>query len=116
MEGGNLKNPHASDLRRSDARNWGFIVSPLTPEQMEHFRGIISGMSAPDSYKDELIHIIDKIAVSFIDQSFGISSIQLSLSARANFSFLGIQEYATQGKVLDQKPRTENRTPKAPSP
>jgi hypothetical protein len=83
---------------------------------MEHFRGIISNISAPDSYKDELIHILDNIAVSFIDQAFGISSIQLSLSARANFSFLGIQEYATPGTVLERKPRTENHTPKAPSP
>ena len=92
------------------------IVSPLTPEQLEHFRGVISTINAPDSYKDELIHFIDNIAISFIDQAFGNSSIQLSLSARANFSFLGIQGYATQGTALERKPDKENHTPKAPSP
>ena len=80
-------------LRRCNLQQ-GDGVTPLTREQMEHFRGVIASLDLSDARKDEMIRMVDSIAISFIDQAFGIDSIQLSLSARANFRFLGVGEYA----------------------
>lgn len=78
-------------------------MSPLTPEQLEHFRSLIAGIDMPDDRKDEIIRIVDSIAVSFVDQAFGLDPTTLSLSARANFSFLGVGENAKEEIVFKRK-------------
>lgn len=59
----------------------------LTPEELLELRQEISGIAIPEDRADELIRLIDAIAISFIDQHFGLGSVQLSLSARANYAF-----------------------------
>jgi len=86
----------------------GWCVSPLTPEQLEHFRSLIASIEMPDDRKDEVIRIVDSIAVSFVDQAFGLDSTALSLSARANFSFLGVDGNAK--KFTDFQKENSNHT------
>lgn len=106
-----------------EALHWqqGDGVTPLTREQMEHFRGVIASLDLSDARKDEMIRMVDSIAISFIDQAFGIDSIQLSLSSRANFSFLGVSEHAKQKPEKKRvKPRVSRKdsnnklTPESP--
>lgn len=59
----------------------------LSPEELLELRQEISGIAIPEDRADELIRLIDAIAISFIDQHFGLDSVQLSLSARANYAF-----------------------------
>lgn len=75
-------------------REWR--VPPLTQEQLEQFRKFIASIDVPDEKRDEIIRIVDSIAVSFVDQAFGLDPTTLSLSARANFSFLGVGENAKE--------------------
>lgn len=72
-------------------------MSPLTPDEIAAFRNSLSGIEMPEERKDELIRIVDNIAMSFVAQAFGLHPVQLSLSARANSRFLGIQDYARIG-------------------
>lgn len=59
----------------------------LSPEELLELRQEISGIVMPEARADELIGILDAIVISFIDQHFGLDSVQLSLSARANRAF-----------------------------
>lgn len=61
----------------------------LSWEEVQELRNEIAGLSISDERKDELIRFLDSVAISFIDQAFGLNSTQLSLSARANYAFNG---------------------------
>jgi hypothetical protein len=62
-------------------------VSPLTPEELDALRKEMVSLAMSDARKDELIHIIDNIVISFVDQAMGTDPVQLSLSVRANKQF-----------------------------
>jgi hypothetical protein len=66
----------------------------LSSEEMQELRIEIAALSISDQRKDELIRFLDAVAVSFIDQAFGLNSTQLSLSARANYAFNGPKTHA----------------------
>lgn len=66
----------------------------LSPEEMQELRDEIADFAISESRKDEVIRFLDSIAVSFIHQSFRKSSVQLSLSDRANFAFNGAETHA----------------------
>lgn len=66
----------------------------LSPEEMQELRDEIADFAISESRKDEVIRFLDSIAVSFIHQSFRKSSVQLSLSDRANFAFNGAETRA----------------------
>lgn len=59
----------------------------LSPEELLELRQEISGIAISEDRANELIRLLDAIAISFIDQHFGLDSVQLSLSARANRAF-----------------------------
>lgn len=59
----------------------------LTPNEMLELRTTIVTLNLPDERQDELIRLIDNIIVSIIDQEFGWSPVQTSLSVRANRVF-----------------------------
>lgn len=61
----------------------------LSSQEMQELRDEIAGLSISDERKDELIRFLDAVAISFIDQAYGLNSTQLSLSARANYAFNG---------------------------
>jgi hypothetical protein len=69
-------------------------MSILSPEEMQELRNEIADLSISDGRKDELIRFLDAVAISFIDQAFGLNSTQLSLSARANYAFKGPNTHA----------------------
>lgn len=96
-------------------------MPPLTPEQLEYFRSLAAGLNIPDDRKDEIIRIVDSIAVSFVDQAFGLDPTTLSLSARANFSFLGVNKSGKEGSVfkgiksnISPSSAGEDTTPESP--
>lgn len=62
-------------------------MRPLSPEEYEELRLIFTGSAAPCDRTDELIRFLDAVAISFIDQAFGFSAVQMSLSTRANRAF-----------------------------
>lgn len=62
-------------------------MKPLTTEEMQELRSDIAHLGLPENKLDELIHLLDNIIVSIIDQNNGRHSVQLSLSARANYAF-----------------------------
>jgi hypothetical protein len=66
----------------------------LSPDEMRELRNDIAGFAISDERKDELIRFLDAIATSFINQTFGKSAVQLSLSARANYAFNGVETHA----------------------
>jgi hypothetical protein len=59
----------------------------LSPDELQELRADIATIGISDERRDELIHLVDAIAISFVDQAFGLNSVQLSLSARANQAF-----------------------------
>jgi len=66
----------------------------LSPEEMRELRDEIATSTLSDEKKDEIIRFLDAIAISFINQTFGKSAVQLSLSARANYAFIGEEDRA----------------------
>lgn len=65
------------------------LMKMLSSVEMEELRNDIADLSISDERKDELIRFLDAVAVSFIDQAYGLNSTHLSLSARANYAFNG---------------------------
>lgn len=65
------------------------LMKMLSSQEMQELRDEIAGLSISDERKDELIRFLDAVAISFIDQAYGLNSTQLSLSARANYAFNG---------------------------
>jgi len=59
----------------------------LTPDEMQELRADIATLGLPDDRQEELIRLIDNIIISIIDQEFGWSPVQNSLSARASRAF-----------------------------
>lgn len=78
-------------------------MSDIAPDDMDQYREIMRSLNLPDAERDEMIRIVDNIVTSFIDQAFGISPVQLSLSARANFNFLGIGRRAIDEPVIEKE-------------
>jgi len=70
------------------------LMKMLSSEEMQELRDEIAGLSISDERKDELIRFLDAVAISFIDQAYGLNSTQLSLSARANYAFKGAETRA----------------------
>ena len=58
-----------------------------SPEEMQELRNEFANAAISQERIDLLIHFLDSVAVSFIDQKFKKSSVQLSLSDRANYAF-----------------------------
>lgn len=62
------------------------------------FRNDLSEFNICDERKDDLIRFLDAVASSFVDQKFGKSTTQLSLSSRANYAFIGTEAHANVEK------------------
>lgn len=62
-------------------------MKALSPEELQELRKDIAGLDIPNERQDELIRLVDSIITSWVDQAFGLDSVQLSLSARANYVF-----------------------------
>lgn len=62
-------------------------VRALSPEELQELRKDIAVLDISEERQDELIRLVDSIVTSWIDQAFGLSAVQLSLSARANYAF-----------------------------
>jgi len=67
-------------------------MKALSPEELRELRKEISSLGICPSRLDEVIHLIDSIVISWIDQAFGFHLVQLSLAARANYAFAGSGE------------------------
>lgn len=59
----------------------------LTPDELLELRKDVAALGLPNDRLDELILLLDAIIISIIDQEFGWSPVQISLSARANHAF-----------------------------
>jgi hypothetical protein len=66
----------------------------LSQQEMSELRNDLAGFGISDERKDDLIRFLDAIVASFINQTFGKSPVQLSLSARANYAFIGAETRA----------------------
>lgn len=73
-------------------------MKPLTWLELQDIRKEIAGMDIPEERMDELILLMDAIVVSWIDQAFGLSAMQLSLSARANYAFAHAGQHGNLSK------------------
>lgn len=73
-------------------------MKPLTMEELQELRADIAALRLPEDRVDELIRLIDNIIISIIDQNSGRHSVQLSLSARANYAFNPDGTYASLRK------------------
>lgn len=62
-------------------------MKALTPEELCDLRKVVAVFGYSDDKLDELILMVNAILSSIIDQEFGVDSVQLTLSARANYSF-----------------------------
>ena len=62
-------------------------MSPLTMEELCELRAEMASSSLSDDDLDAYIRLVDSILISIIDQNNGRHSVQLSLSARANYAF-----------------------------
>lgn len=72
--------------------------------ELQELRNEIAGLDIPEEHLDELILLMDAIVVSWIDQAFGLSAVQLSLSARANYAFAGAEHHAMVHKNNEYQP------------
>lgn len=81
----------------------------LTPEELLELRRETASLGLSEERQDELIRLLDNIIISIIDQEFGWSPVQTSLSARANRVFLGndscerVRSYDRFGKVSSRE-------------
>lgn len=78
----------------------------LSPDELVELRAAFASLGvAPDAI-DKQIRILDNIAKSWAEQSFGFSSIKLTLSQRANYSLAGvdvcdkIEKSRTVGRII----------------
>lgn len=62
-------------------------MKTLTMEEMRELRADMAQLDLPEAAQDEIIRLLDNIVISIIDQEFGWSPVQISLSARANRAF-----------------------------
>jgi hypothetical protein len=74
------------------------LMKMLSPEEMQELRNEIADFAISESRKDDIIRFLDAIATSFIHQTFRKSSVQLSLSERANYAFNGEETRANLPK------------------
>lgn len=82
-------------------------MTSLTPSELADLRKMLDGVGLSAEKQDDMIRILDNIAKSWIDQAHGTHSVRLSLLARANYKFSGIDAYATKrlSKKIEMKPR-----------
>lgn len=73
-------------------------MKALTPEELRKLREETAGLGIPQDHQDELIRLIDAIVISWIEQAFGLSPAQLSLSERAKRAFCGADTHAKLNK------------------
>lgn len=66
----------------------------LSQEELLELRADIASLALPQARERELILLIDSIVTSIIDQQFGWSPVQISLSARASRAFSGADSCA----------------------
>lgn len=74
------------------------LMKMWSPEEMQELRNELAGTSISQDRVDLLIHFLDSVALSFIDQRFKKSSVQLSLTERANYAFNGAESRANLPK------------------
>lgn len=80
-------------------------MKTLSPEEFLELRKEIAPLGLSDARQNELIGIIDNIVIAIIDQEFGWSAVQTSLSAKANRVFArddscgGVNECGRFGQV-----------------
>jgi len=80
------------------------FMKPLTWLELQSIRKEIAGMDISEERMDELILLMDVIVVSWIDQAFGFSAVHLSLSARANYAFAGVDQHGNLSKHDENQP------------
>ena len=77
----------------------------LSPDEVAELREDVASLGYSQNELDDLIRLVDGIVISFIDQEFGWSPLQISLSDRANRAFLaedscrGVLPSGTFGQV-----------------
>lgn len=93
----------------------------LSPDELTEIRALFSGMNLSEEKQDEFIRIMDNFAMASADRAHGFSSIQISLSAMANYSFDGVDAYAKvrrsrkiERKALKEEGAIENPHSKGP--
>jgi hypothetical protein len=59
----------------------------LSADELAELRADVASFGYSQNDLDDLIRLVDGIVISFIDQEFGWSPVQTSLSARANRAF-----------------------------
>lgn len=81
-------------------------MKTLSPEEFLELRKEIATLGLSDARQNELIGIIDNIVIAIIDHEFGWSTVQNSLSAKANRVFArddscgGVSECGRFGEVI----------------
>lgn len=62
-------------------------MKALSPQEMDELRADCAGLNLSPERLADLIRLLDNIAISIVAQECGWHSVQLSLSARANYAF-----------------------------
>lgn len=65
----------------------------LSENELVELRCEIAHLDIPLERQNAIIHLIDNIIISLLDQARGMHAVQLSLSSRANYAFSGAREY-----------------------
>lgn len=96
-------------------------MSNLSPDELAEIRAMFFGMNLSVEKQDEFIRIVDNFAMAAADKAHGLSSIQISLAQTANYSFDGVDAYATvqrsrkvERKALQDEGAINNSSLKGP--
>lgn len=58
----------------------------ISPEDWARYRAVIKDIDMSDEQKDEVILIVGEMMKVFVDQAFGLDSVQLSLASKSKLS------------------------------
>ncbi|MCW2368824.1 hypothetical protein [Sphingobium sp. B11D3D] len=70
-------------------------MKALTPQELEELRADCASLGLSEDRLTAVIHLLDNIAVSIVDQQFGWHPVQLSLAQRANYASKRAENHAS---------------------
>lgn len=82
-------------------------------DELAELRAAFASLGVSPETIDEQIRVLDNIAKSWVDQIRGFSSIKLTLSQRANYSFEGVEacDKFKKSKTIQRQERSRERQP-----
>lgn len=88
----------------------------LSPDELVELRAAFASLGVAPESIDKQIRMLDNIAKSWVEQSFGFSSIKLTLSQRANYSLDGVDvcDKIKKSRTIGRNIRSSEQLPDKP--